>query len=176
MKNIYLILLIGVISIYSMNAISQELLGDNCHDLTLINSLNGFYEFAANETMPTSQYKIYQMPSQALCKNLKSLNEIGSIVTGFALYPLSSGYFSLAVQSAFAEELAAIGITVASPAIIGISVIGSIGVGTVYFIMKQTLTECKKQDQAQLKNIIIQEVSNIYGLIPASNATFEIKR
>lgn len=92
-----------------------------------------------------------------------------------ALYPATVALMSAPARSMLAAELTSLGLTMANPAVLGVTVVGAVGVTTFYFIMKATLEECDQMDQARLKEAIAREIEQRYGL-KTKNLPLEIRR
>lgn len=72
------------------------------------------------------------------------------------------------------EQLAAMGLTAANPVVLTVSLGAAIAGTTVYLVMKASLDECEARAKEDLKQEIIEQLQNNYGLTPAKSVSFEI--
>lgn len=99
------------------------------------------------------------------CEDLRSVQE-GISIASVAILPASTVLRVPGVKATLGAELASMGLTLANPAILTVTVVGAVGVATLYFVLKKTLEECEQENQAMLKQSLLQEIERKYGLSP----------
>lgn len=120
-------------------------------------------------------YTAYQGGAMGLtCQDLKSLKGAYE-ATSLALYPATLAMILTPARAQILAELELLGLTMMNPVVLGVTVIGAVGGVTVYFVLKASLDECERMDQARLKEEIIREMEQKYGL-DARRATLEFKK
>ncbi len=120
-------------------------------------------------------YAVYQGGVMGLtCEDLKSLKGAYE-ATSLALYPATLAVLLSPAKAQILAELELLGLTLANPAVLGVTVIGAFGAVTVYFVLKTTLDECERMDQERLKQEIVLEMERKYGL-DARRATLDLKK
>jgi hypothetical protein len=108
------------------------------------------------------------------CEDLKSLKGAYEATT-MALYPATLAMVLTPARAQILAELELLGLTMANPAVLGVTVIGAFGVVTVYFVLKASMEECERMDQARLKQEIVREMERKYGL-DARRANLELRK
>lgn len=109
------------------------------------------------------------------CQDLKSTFEAAQLV-GIVLMPATLALKTPGVREGVVTELAALGLTFSNPAVLGVTVIGAVGVVTVYLVMKSSLDECERQNRDQLKQEILREIKQSYPGSNGSNVPLEIRK
>lgn len=67
------------------------------------------------------------------------------------------------VRESIMAEMAAMGLTFANPAVLGVTVLGSVGYVTIYFVLKASLEECENlRFQEQLKREVDDRIAVKY--------------
>ncbi|MGZ3768269.1 MAG: hypothetical protein ACXVCP_15950 [Bdellovibrio sp.] len=108
------------------------------------------------------------------CESLKSSKEAVELVSA-ALLPVSVALnASPQVRNALMTDLAAMGLTLANPAVLTATVIGSVGVATFYIIVRKSFQECAEFEKAALKEAIINELQRQYNFKATNQVPFEI--
>jgi hypothetical protein len=97
------------------------------------------------------------------CEDLRGAVRAAQIVE-MALYPATLALTLSPAKAELMATLAQLGLTMANPAVLGVTIIGATGVVVLYLVMKNTLEECERLDQVRLKNAILQEVEAKYGI------------
>lgn len=107
------------------------------------------------------------------CEDLKTLKNAVTY-SSIALMPVST---AMALNPGLQTELMAAGVAVlGSTAVITIGVVGASSVAAAYFILKPTIDECERQDHDTLRDSVMREMQQKYGLIPLnSSVDLEIK-
>lgn len=108
------------------------------------------------------------------CEDLKSTFEAAQII-GMSLLPASAILQTPGVREEIAAELAGLGLTLANPAILGVTVLGTVGLVTVRFVMKASLKECESRQREDFKQEILREIKNKYPGVTGHNVPLEIQ-
>jgi hypothetical protein len=108
------------------------------------------------------------------CQELKSTLEAAQIL-GMVLMPVSVALSTPGVREQVFAELAGLGLTLANPAVLGVTVLGSVGFVTVYFVMKESLRECEQRERDQFKKDLIEEIRLAYPGVLVDDAPLEIR-
>lgn len=109
------------------------------------------------------------------CQDIKSTFEAAKVI-GISLMPVSLALRMPGVREGIGADLTALGLTLADPAVMGVTLVGSIGIVTVYLIMKSSLDECERQDREQLKQELLQELKQSYPGTNGSDVPLEIRK
>jgi len=88
------------------------------------------------------------------CNTATTLLEAGEVVK-MVIMPALLVLKTPGVPEELATDVAGMGLALTSPAVIGVTVLGAFGYVTVYYVLKTTADECKKQ---QIQEQIKQEV------------------
>lgn len=96
------------------------------------------------------------------CKDLKSTIEATHVIS-MALMPVSVALSAPGAKEQIAGSLAAYGLTLANPAVLGVTVLGAVGVVTIYFVMKKSLDECEAQEREQLRQDLLRDLKNSFN-------------
>ncbi|MGZ3769337.1 MAG: hypothetical protein ACXVCP_08415 [Bdellovibrio sp.] len=108
------------------------------------------------------------------CETLKSSKETFDLIST-SLLPVSVALnVSPEIHNAFMAELSSIGLTIANPAVLAATVVGTVGVATFYIILNKSFEECAEFEKNDLKESIIKEISQKYNLKPSLRTSFEI--
>lgn len=97
------------------------------------------------------------------CEDLKGIREAIN-ATEMVLYPATLAITMTPARDLIASEIAALGLTMANPAVLGVTVIGAFGVVTVYFVLKKTMEDCEKMEREELRRSILLEIERRYGI------------
>jgi hypothetical protein len=108
------------------------------------------------------------------CQDLKSTFEAAQIV-GMTLLPVSVALKTPGVREEIAGELATLGLTLANPAVLGVTVLGSVGIVTIYFVMKASIKDCEAREREQLKQELLEELQKSYSGAAGSNIPFNMQ-
>ncbi|WP_415063188.1 hypothetical protein [Bdellovibrio sp.] len=84
------------------------------------------------------------------CNNLKSLND-GLQIVNMAVLPASVALRTPGIKESLATELATLGLTLSNPAVLTITVVGAVGIASLYFVVKRRTEDCAKEDRETLK-------------------------
>ena len=110
------------------------------------------------------------------CQELKSAFEFVQI-SSMVLLPVSIVLKTPGVREEIAAQMAAMGLTLLNPVTLGVTVIGSVGVVTVYFVMKESLEECQRRDREQFKQELLRELEDSgFPKSTGGRIPFKIKR
>lgn len=88
------------------------------------------------------------------CETAKAVEGVVDYVK-IAVQPAAIPLLVPGVREMLASELAAVGLTLASPVVLGVTVIGAFGAVTFYFVAKITLEDCQR---AEVQEMIRREV------------------
>lgn len=155
MKLIFLFTLI-----MSPLAQAQELFYDSCQVVDSRRADNPYF-----------QYANFGMSCEQLQAAEDSL-EIFSLV----LMPASIALNSPGVKPILAAELASLGLTLANPAVLSVTVIGAVGISTIYIVLQQSLKECERMEKEQLRQALLLEMARKYGARGSHNPVLTIKK
>lgn len=108
------------------------------------------------------------------CETVRSINDSISVVS-MALIPTMALLRTPEVSAALAADLATAGLTFANPVVLSITIIGSVGVGTFYVVLRRSLEECEQQDREQLKQQLLYEIQLKFGAKPLTNVPLDIR-
>ena len=108
------------------------------------------------------------------CQDLKSAVEATQVLS-MALLPVSVALRTPGAREEIAASLASYGLTLANPAVLGITVLGAAGVVTIYFVMKHSLDECERQDREQLRQDLLQDLKRSFPGMSDAGAPLEIQ-
>lgn len=97
------------------------------------------------------------------CEDLKGFKEAVSAID-MALYPATLAITISPARDLIRAELAGLGLSMANPAVLGVTVIGAFGVVTLYFILRRTMEECEEIAREDLRRDILREVEKKYGI------------
>lgn len=106
------------------------------------------------------------------CEDINAIRDASSVI-GLALMPVYAALNAPGVKGPLVAELAALGLTVSGPAVLGVTVIGSVGVATFYIVMKKTMADCEREAKEKLKNEILRELEMRYRLPSTPNTTLQ---
>ena len=109
------------------------------------------------------------------CEQIKSLPHLGEIIS-IGLMPATVALAAPGVSGMLTAELAALGLTLANPVVLGVTVIGATGVSVIYLVMKQTMEECEKADRQALRNEIIRELEMQFSVQGSNRTQFAIRK
>lgn len=118
---------------------------------------------------------VYHVRASMTCEQLKVTQESFEIFS-MVLMPASIALNSPGVRSILATELAYLGLTLANPAVLGVTVMGAIGISTMYIVLRQTLKECERMDQERLRRELIRELEEKYGVRSGQDPLLTIKK
>lgn len=107
------------------------------------------------------------------CDRIKNLNE-GLQVINMAILPASIALRAPGIKESLAMELSTLGLSFANPAILTVTVVGAVGVASLYFIVKRKTEDCAKEDQEALKRQLFFEMERRYGLGGNTNLKLRI--
>ncbi|MNS87479.1 hypothetical protein D3C72_1214260 [compost metagenome] len=180
MKTVLLFLFVTALS---LSARAQSLLGQSCVSDAEVMSQNfvmeesSFQEFGSELVEIRSVYgaRPYAASFSLSCNDLKKAEEVRQAVL-LAISPASVAMSSPLVRNALIAELAGLGIVVGTPAVLGVTVIGTVGIVTIRLLLKKPLEECAKAEREALKNEILQELNSRYGVEAGPNVQLQITR
>ena len=109
------------------------------------------------------------------CQDIKSAFKAAQIL-GIVLMPVSLALRTPGVREEIARDLATYGLTLANPAVLGVTVIGSVGLVTVYFVMKNSLEECERHDREELKQELLRDLKHGFPSSSGSNVPIEVRK
>ncbi|MGZ3723343.1 MAG: hypothetical protein ACXVA9_10455 [Bdellovibrionales bacterium] len=99
------------------------------------------------------------------CETVKGI--VGAAQTvNVVIMPVMLALKAPGVGPELAAELATMGLTLANPAVLGVTVLGAFGYVTVYFVLKKTVEDCDNARVKELVNIQIEERLNIRNTLP----------
>lgn len=107
------------------------------------------------------------------CDRLKHLHE-GLQIINMAVLPASIALRAPGIKESLALELSTLGLSFANPAILTVTVVGAVGVASLYFVVKRKVEDCAKEDQEALKRQLFYEVERRYGIRANSNLNLQI--
>lgn len=139
---------------------AQELFYDSCQVVSQSPSRNPY---------------IHYVSSRMTCEQLKSAEESLEILS-MVLMPASLALSSPGVQPLLAAELVSLGLTLANPAVLGVTVLGAVGVSTIYILVRQSLRDCERMEREVLKRALIKELEEKYGIRSGQNPGLKFKR
>lgn len=97
------------------------------------------------------------------CEDLRGLHDAIRAIE-LALYPATLAITLSPMRDQLIAGLAELGLTMANPAVLGVTVLTATGAVVVYFILKKTMDECDRMDEQRLKESIIRELELKHGL------------
>ncbi len=104
------------------------------------------------------------------CENLKGFK------SGFDYVSMSLLPVTVALRSpAFALQFAELGLTLANPAVLGVTVLGATGYVVIYFILKKSMDECEALEKEELRTSIINELSSRYKMRSSGRVDLKIQ-
>jgi hypothetical protein len=109
------------------------------------------------------------------CQDIKSAFRAAKII-GAVLMPVSLALRTPGVREEIGADLASLGLTLANPAVLGVTVLGGFGVVTVYLIMKHSLEECESFERQQFKQELLQQLKQSYPGSNGSDIPLEIRK
>jgi len=110
------------------------------------------------------------------CQDLKSAFDAAQIIS-MTLMPVTLALKTPGVRELISADMAAAGLTLANPAVLGVTVLGAVGFVTIYFVMKQSLDDCERSDREQFKQELIQQLKQSYPASKGStNVPLEIRK
>lgn len=149
---------------FSRQAFAQEdLLMDGCADSSI----------ASAPALMLQHFSVDGADGPLSCHDLRAIDSTLSIIK-LALIPASFALRDPSVGAALSGDLLTAGLTIANPAVLGVTVVGAVGVVTFYVVLKQSLEDCARQDRDQLKQEILNEVQARYGASGSSNTPISI--
>lgn len=107
------------------------------------------------------------------CDRIKHLND-GLQIINMAVLPASIALRAPGIKESLAMELSTLGLTFANPAILTVTVVGAVGVASLYFVVKRKVEDCAKEDQEALKRQLFNEMDRRYGIRGSSNLNLRI--
>ncbi len=107
------------------------------------------------------------------CNNLKSLND-GLQIINMAILPASIALRTPGIKESLATELATVGLTLSNPAVLTITVVGAVGIASLYFVVKRKTEDCAKEDQETLKHQLLNELERRHGVRGAPDLSLRI--
>lgn len=108
------------------------------------------------------------------CQQLKSAIDAFHIMS-MALMPVTVALRAPGAKEQLAASLATYGLSMANPAVLGVTIIGATGVVTLYFIMKNSLQECERRDQEELRKNILRDLKKAYPGLAGDNASLNLQ-
>lgn len=105
------------------------------------------------------------------CEDLKRYTEAVEMI-GLALYPAT---LAMTRSPEVFAALAEMGLTMANPAVLGVTVLGATGAVVFYIVLKKTMDECEQYEKEQLRRSILKEMELRYGL-KGPHVQLEVKR
>lgn len=97
------------------------------------------------------------------CDRLKHFQD-GLQIINMAVLPASIALRAPGIKESLAVELASLGLHLANPAVLTITVVGAVGVASMYFVVRRKAEDCAKADQEALKRQLLNEMEQRYGL------------
>lgn len=107
------------------------------------------------------------------CKDLKSLKD-GLQIVNMAILPATVALRTPGVRESLSLELAALGLSFANPAVLTITVVGAVGVASLYFVVKRKADDCAKEDRELLKRQLLDEIERRHGLYSPANVDLRV--
>ena len=98
------------------------------------------------------------------CEDLKFYGEAIKMVKAAILPATTAILLAPELKESLVAELAALGLTYANPAVLGVTVIGAAGVSVFYIVLQKKISDCEAMDRQQLKEQIEAEILRKYGL------------
>lgn len=108
------------------------------------------------------------------CEDLKNIGDKIDDIQ-MVLYPASLAIILSPARDEIIAELSALGLSMANPAVLGVTIIGATGAGVIYLVLKKTFKECEALEREQIKESILEEIEHKYG-IRAPRAELELRR
>lgn len=157
MKSQFIVLLLGLGMFMGggVPAQASALFYDSCLSVAQADSNEPRFHYAAAG--------VYRGKLGLSCEDLSSLTK-GVQVLELGLYPATLALSHPAARSAIAGELAALGLTMANPAVLGVTVLTASGVVVFYFILKADIEACEQMNREQLREEIVKEVKTQLGI------------
>lgn len=104
------------------------------------------------------------------CEKLKGFK------SGFDYVSMSLLPVSIAMRSpAVTLQLAELGLTLANPAVLGVTVLGASGYVVIYFILKKSFEECEALEKEELRESIVKELSSKYKMQSSGRVDLRIQ-
>lgn len=143
-----------------------------CETAAIFNggTIEGGYVLAGGGTTSIGATKIAMS-----CQDLKVLFE-GAQVINMALMPAMLAMQAPGMREIILADLAAAGLTLANPVVLGVTVIGAFGVVTVYFIMKKSMEECEAAERRQFEKDLLNKLKQAYPGVKGQNVPVEIRK
>ncbi|WP_347358777.1 hypothetical protein [Bdellovibrio sp.] len=107
------------------------------------------------------------------CRDLKSLNE-GLQIVNMAVLPATVALRTPGIREALSTELATLGLSLANPAVLTITVVGAVGIASLYFVVKRKTEDCARQDRESLKRQLLEEIERRHGLRGSENVDLRV--
>ena len=120
-----------------------------------------------------SQHFYVARASGIRCEDWQSISK----ATRYASLILAPASFAALKNPAIGAELAAMGLTLANPAVLSVAVVGVFGVTTFNIILNASLEECDRMEKAELRETLMRELETKYGLSAVQSETpLEVER
>lgn len=107
------------------------------------------------------------------CRNLKSLNE-GLQIINMAVLPASIALRTPGIKESLSAELATLGLTFSNPAVLTVTVVGAVGIASLYFVVKRKVEDCAKADVETLKRELLNEMERRHGVRGSPNVSLRV--
>lgn len=114
----------------------------------------------ADVDMYSTQELAFRMP-KLTCDDLRNAQDAAALVS-IVLSPVKKVLALPIVGEQIAAGLAVAGVS--APAVATVSVIGATGMAVFYIIMRKQVSDCEKENQAELKRQFFNELESKYGI------------
>lgn len=143
---------------------------DLCVIQNVMNNQWTLLPFSVSEAQPNNTNK----KTILSCEMLKTLKSTVEIIDA-SLMGAQVAMKSPMGQALLSASLIQYGLTLKNPTVLAITIVGTMGISVVFFILKKEYDECIKIDREKLKSEIINELQAKFKLQPSSNIELRIK-
>lgn len=119
-----------------------------------------------------ANFSLRTKPSVFTCEELKSAQTALEAISA-AIIPVSRVLANPQVKEALMSELSSLGMTLSNPAILAATVIGAVGITTVYIVIHKSVQECAELDQQEFKQSLHDELAQKYNINTGPQFSFQ---
>lgn len=108
------------------------------------------------------------------CEDIRQYKEDLALIS-IALMPVEVAMRSPQAQAMLTAELARLGLSLANPPVLAVTVLGAVGVSTVYFILKREMDQCEKEERNQLRDEILSDLKQSMPIDATQSVELQIQ-